>query len=97
MSEFSMRRNSRRTSPVAGNCRSLALRLAGFALAAIAVLCISAPHAAAQGCAMCYQSAASSGSEGRLALRHGILILLLPAVSLFVGIFVLIYHRRDPV
>jgi hypothetical protein len=44
---------------------------------------------------MCYQNAAASGDGGRAALRHGILLLLLPAVSLFCGIFALIYHRRN--
>ncbi len=42
---------------------------------------------------MCYQTAAASGAPGREALRHGILILLLPAVSLFLGILVIIYRR----
>jgi hypothetical protein len=65
------------------------------ALVGIAVL-IAVPHVAAQGCAMCYQNAASSGARGRAALRHGILILLLPALSLFVGIFFLIFRRRNP-
>jgi hypothetical protein len=54
-----------------------------------------APHVAAQGCAMCYQNAAASGGQGRAALRHGILILLAPGLSLFSGIFVLIYRRRN--
>ena len=62
----------------------------------IALLAAMAPHAAAQGCAMCYQNAASSGAQGRAALRHGILILLVPALSLFLGVFLLIYRRRDP-
>jgi hypothetical protein len=44
---------------------------------------------------MCYQSAAASGAQGRDVLRQGILVLLLPSVSLFVGIFALIYRRRD--
>jgi hypothetical protein len=44
---------------------------------------------------MCYQNAAASGEQGRAALRHGILILLLPAVTLFLGIFGLIYSRRN--
>jgi len=43
---------------------------------------------------MCYQTAAASGAPGREALRHGILILLLPAVCLFLGIFFLIYRRN---
>ena len=61
-----------------------------------AFLLVMAPHAAAQGCAMCYQNAASSGAQGREALRHGILILLVPALSLFIGIFSLTYRRRNP-
>lgn len=52
-------------------------------------------HVHAQSCAMCYQGAAASGPQGGAALRHGILILFIPAISLFVGIFALIYHRRD--
>ncbi len=56
---------------------------------------VVAPHAMAQGCAMCYQTAAASGAPVREALRHGILILLLPAVSLFLGVFAFIYRRRN--
>jgi len=44
---------------------------------------------------MCYQNAAASGPQGQAALRHGILILMLPALTLFLGICGLIYHRRD--
>jgi hypothetical protein len=44
---------------------------------------------------MCYQTAAASGAPVREALRHGILILLLPAISLFLGIFAYIYRRRN--
>jgi hypothetical protein len=55
----------------------------------------AAPRVAAQGCAMCYQTAAASGAPVREALRHGILILLLPAASLFLGIFAYIYRRRN--
>jgi hypothetical protein len=44
---------------------------------------------------MCYQSAAASSAPGREALRHGILVLLVPAISLFMGIFAFIYRRRD--
>ncbi len=67
----------------------------------LALVCLFVPGfvavCAAQGCAMCYQGAAASGAAGRAALRHGVLILLLPAVGLFLGIFVLIYRRRNPV
>jgi hypothetical protein len=44
---------------------------------------------------MCYQNASASGPQGAQALRHGILILMLPTLSLFIGIFALIYHRRN--
>lgn len=76
--------------------RGRLLRFAALILVAITFLLIAAPHAAAQGCAMCYQNAASSAAHGRAALRHGILILLLPALSLFLGVFLLIYRRRNP-
>lgn len=76
--------------------RRLIVRLAAVVLAGIALFSVAAPHARAQGCAMCYQNAASSAAHGRAALRHGILILLLPALSLFLGVFFLIYRRRNP-
>lgn len=69
-----------------------------YAMPMAACLCLGAmlaQHTAAQGCAMCYQSAAASAAQSRAALRHGILILLLPAVCLFGGIFALIYLRRN--
>jgi hypothetical protein len=69
--------------------------LAALMAASIALVCLLAPHLAAQGCAMCYQNAAASGGQGRAALRRGILILLVPALSLFSGIFALIYYRRN--
>jgi hypothetical protein len=64
-------------------------------LGCLAVLGALAPRAAAQGCAMCYQSAAAGGDRSRVALQHGILVLLIPSVGLFVGIFGLIYSRRN--
>lgn len=66
-----------------------------IAAACVVLLGVAAPHALAQGCAMCYQTAAASGAPGREALRHGILVLLLPAASLFLAICGLIYHRRN--
>jgi hypothetical protein len=46
---------------------------------------------------MCYQNASAAGAAGRAALRHGILVLLVPAVALFLCTFALIYRRRSPV
>jgi hypothetical protein len=67
----------------------------GLAAVCLGLFLNLAPRVAAQGCAMCYQSAAASGEQGRQALRSGILILLFPTVSLFLGIFGLIYSRRN--
>jgi hypothetical protein len=75
--------------------RELSSRLAVAAGLIAALFVTLAAHVAAQGCAMCYQNAAASGAQGRDALRHGILILLFPTLSLFVGIFGLIYSRRN--
>lgn len=72
------------------------LRWTAAAASFIVLLAIASPHAAAQGCAMCYQTAAASAGHAREALRHGILILLLPAASLFLGICGLIYRHRTP-
>jgi len=49
----------------------------------------------AQGCAMCYTTAAASRAGAIQALRSGILILLIPALTMFAGIFVVIYRSRD--
>jgi hypothetical protein len=57
-------------------------------------LCSSAP-AYAQGCAMCYTSAAASKAGALHALRSGILILLLPVLVMCSGIFVVIYRSRN--
>jgi hypothetical protein len=71
------------------------VRLAVSLLCCLALFVSAAPQSAAQGCAMCYQSAAASGAQGREVLRQGILILLLPSLSLFSGIFALMYSRRN--
>lgn len=70
-------------------------RLLGRSLTGAVSLATAASGAAAQGCAMCYQSTAASGDHSRVALQHGILILLIPSVGLFAGIFGLIYSRRN--
>jgi hypothetical protein len=70
-------------------------RLAKILVRAAAIVGFAPFRALAQGCAMCYQNAAAADSHGRTALQHGILILLLPALSLFLGIFGLMYRRRN--
>jgi hypothetical protein len=70
-------------------------RLAKALARAVAIASLTPLRTIAQGCAMCYQNAAAANSQGRTALQHGILILLLPALSLFLGIFGLMYLRRN--
>lgn len=65
------------------------------AAAVFAALVAFTEIAAAQGCAACYESAAASGTQGRAALRHGILILLIPTLGLIGVIVGLVYKRRD--
>jgi hypothetical protein len=62
-------------------------------LGALAIF--AAPHsAAAQGCAMCYTSAAAAKKAGVQALQHGILILLVPPLLMFLGIAWFTFRRR---
>ena len=68
-------------------------RWISVAAISVAILLLFAPHAAAQGCAMCYQNAAASGAKGQAALRHGILILLIPALAIFGSIVGLSMRR----
>jgi hypothetical protein len=53
-----------------------------FASAAFLLL-LSPAALHAQGCAMCYQNAASSGAKLIAALRHGILLLMFPPLLIF--------------
>jgi hypothetical protein len=62
---------------------------------ALAGLWFSSAAAYAQGCAMCYTSAAAAKAGALQALRTGILILLVPALVMFAGIFVVIYRSRN--
>ena len=55
--------------------------VAVLAIAAIGLL--AASPLLAQGCALCYNTAAAAGSKGITALRHGILILMFPPVVIF--------------
>ena len=70
------------------------IRAALLLISCAALIALPLPHVFAQSCAMCYQGAAASGPQGAAALRHGILLLFIPAM-IFVGIFALIYHRRN--
>lgn len=44
---------------------------------------------------MCYNDAAAQSKAGIRAFEHGIVVLLIPALVLFVAVFVGAYRRRD--
>ena len=75
--------------------KGVTIRLMLLAAGCLGLIALPMPHVVAQGCAMCYQSASATGAQGGAALRHGILILLFPTLSIFVGIFGLMYRRRN--
>ena len=75
--------------------KGFAIRVVLLAISSAGLIALPMPHVVAQGCAMCYQSASATGAQGGAALRHGILILLFPTLSIFVGIFGLMYRRRN--
>ena len=60
----------------------------------VAVFVLNAAPAAAQ-CIMCYASAAGTGSRGIRALQIGILVLLVPTLTLGGGVLWLAYRRRN--
>jgi len=69
------------------------LVLKTFVAGIFAALCASATFA--QGCALCYSDAAATGPAAQAALRHGILILVIPATSIVVCFFSLLWIRRN--
>ncbi|HEV2176492.1 MAG TPA: hypothetical protein VGW33_04720 [Terriglobia bacterium] len=64
-------------------------------LAAVILTLTASTPAFAQGCAMCYNTAAAASAGAIQALRSGILILTFPPALIFITIFVLILHRRN--
>jgi hypothetical protein len=64
--------------------------------ATVAIAALLSPSALfAQGCAMCYQTAASSGAQFIQALRHGILIMFFPPILIMGAIFYAAYRKRN--
>lgn len=49
----------------------------------------------AQNCALCYTQAAGGGSRLIQALRSGILVLVIPPMSICIGLTVMAYRRRN--
>jgi len=61
----------------------------------VAAMLAAAPGVFAQGCAMCYTEAASQGPRARRSLDYAILVLLIPAVTMFAGVFVALRRRES--
>ncbi len=57
---------------------------------------MAAPAAFAQGCAMCYTSAAAASAAAMRSLNIGILVLLLPPLAMFIGILTYTIRRAQP-
>ena len=79
------------------------LRIAGFGftisiflgLGIILATLLFATPAFAQGCVMCYNTAAAAKAAAIKALRSGILILMVPPVLISAGVFVLALRGRE--
>src|ERR1700752_4600847 len=65
------------------------------AAAAVVAAALSPSVLFAQGCAMCYQTAAGSGAQFIQALRHGILIMFFPPILIMGAIFYAAYRKRN--
>jgi len=68
------------------------MRLTRILLAAFSALAL-APSAFAQGCALCYTTAAAAGAAATRAIDMGILILLIPALLLFIAVLAFAARR----
>ena len=58
-----------------------------------AAYCLTAAPAAAQ-CILCYTSAAGAGDRGIRAIQIGILIMMVPTVTIFGGLAWMVFSRR---
>lgn len=68
------------------------MRLTRILLAAFSAM-VLAPSAFAQGCALCYTTAAAAGAAATRAIDMGILILLIPALLLFIAVLAFAARR----
>jgi len=70
------------------------VRLVGLTLAVLITLALP-PLAFSQGCALCYTQVAKSGARIIQALREGIVILIIPPLSICVAGIVFAYRKRN--
>lgn len=71
------------------------VRRVTLALTALATLLGGLASTAAAQCALCREAAAALGKDGQAALDLGILVLLIPAVTIFVGILAWAAWKRN--
>ena len=64
-----------------------------FTLLTVFTVLGSARGAYAQGCALCYTTASATSAAAQRSLDWGILALLTPALTLFLGVMFLLYRR----
>lgn len=74
--------------------RKFVLRGFGALLAAL-TLGMLAPAVYAQGCVMCYTSAAAAGPKAQHTFNLAILTLLIPPLVMFIGVVVFAMRRRN--
>ncbi|HXY03911.1 MAG TPA: hypothetical protein VEI49_10060 [Terriglobales bacterium] len=74
----------------------LAKSTRGIQVAVAALFAQALPPAAfGQGCALCYTQAAASGARMIQALRSGIVVLIIPPISMCLGAIFLAYRKRN--
>jgi hypothetical protein len=63
----------------------------------VCVLCALtiAPRAFSQGCSLCYTQVANSGARTIRALQNGIVILIIPPLSLCLAAMILAFRKRN--
>ncbi len=70
-----------------------------FRLIAIAIVMVCAltlaPMALSQGCSLCYTQVANSGARMIRALRNGIVILIIPPLSMCIAAMILTFRKRN--
>ncbi len=64
-----------------------------FALFSALVMFGMVPGAHAQGCALCYTTAAATSAAAQRSLNVGIFALLAPALTMFLAVMYLLYRR----
>jgi hypothetical protein len=68
--------------------------IVALAAAVFGITLLSPDVAAAQGCSLCYQSAAAAGSRAIHALHNGIVILIVPPFFICCAITYLAFRRN---